>query len=75
MKLPSGRLGSWRPARARRIALATEAIASSLADDPAVEPLLHLDQLLDLAFDQTADRHVGPRADDLGDVFFVDLFT
>ena len=39
-----------------------------------MQPILHPDELLDFAFHQPADRHAGPRADDLGDVFLVDLF-
>ena len=39
-----------------------------LADDAVVEALLHVDQLLDLALHQPADRDPGPLADDLGDV-------
>ena len=45
-----------------------------LTDDTLVEALLHVNQLLDFAFQQFADRNVRPLADDLGDVFFVDLF-
>ena len=45
-----------------------------LADDALVQPLLHVQQLLDLAFEQSADRNAGPAADDLGDVLGVDLF-
>ena len=45
-----------------------------LPDDPQVQPLLHLEQLLDLALHQPADRDAGPAADDLGDVLGVDLF-
>ena len=45
-----------------------------LADHALVEPLLHVNQLLDLALHQTADRNVRPLADDLGDVLLVDLF-
>ena len=74
MKLPSGRFGSCSPARARRIALATAAIASSWPTTRGVQPLLHLEELLDLAFHQPADRDVRPAADDLGDVLLVDLF-
>src|SRR4029078_10425958 len=88
MKLPSGRFGSWRPARARRMALATGGIACScpttrwvtrldhllLPDAALVEPLFHLDQLLDLPLHQTAHWNAGPAADDFGDVLLVDLF-
>src|SRR6476659_5536740 len=44
-----------------------------LADDTLVQALFHLDQLLDLAFEQLADRHAGPARDDLGDVVLVHL--
>jgi hypothetical protein len=44
-----------------------------LADDAPVQPLLHLEQLLDLALDEPADRDAGPPADDVGDVVGVDL--
>ena len=39
-----------------------------LTDDPVVEPLFHLDQLLDLSLHQLRDRDAGPLADHLGDV-------
>ena len=45
-----------------------------LADDALVEALLHVNQLLDFAFHQPADRDVGPLGDDLGDVLLVDFF-
>ena len=44
-----------------------------LADDALVQPLFHVNQLLDLALHQPADRDVRPLADDLGDVFLVDF--
>ena len=44
-----------------------------LADDALVQPLLHVNELLDLALHQPADRDVRPLADDLGDVLLVDL--
>ena len=44
-----------------------------LADDALVQPLFHVNQLLDFAFHQPADRDVRPLADDLGDVFLVDF--
>ena len=45
-----------------------------LADDALVQPLLHVDELLDLAFHQPADTGMCvQRDDDLGDVFLVDL--
>ncbi len=72
-KLPSGRFGSCSPARARRIAFDDRGDRLVLADDALVQPLLHLNQLLDFAFHQPADRDVRPLADDLGDVFLVDF--
>ena len=44
-----------------------------LTDDALVQPLFHLEQLLDLALHQLADRNAGPAADDRGDVFLVDF--
>ncbi len=44
-----------------------------LADDALVQALLHVDELLDLALEQAADRDAGPAGDDLGDVVGVDL--
>ncbi len=44
-----------------------------LANHALVQALLHLDQLLDLAFEQLRDRHAGPLRDNLGDVLLVDL--
>ena len=44
-----------------------------LADDALVQPRLHLQQLLDLALHQLADRDVRPLGDDLGDVLLVDF--
>ena len=45
-----------------------------LADDPLVQPVLHLDQLGRLALHQAVDRDAGPGRDDLGDVVGRDLF-
>jgi hypothetical protein len=39
-----------------------------------VQPSFHLQQFLDLTLNQPADRNMRPLADDVGDVFFVDLF-
>ena len=44
-----------------------------LADDAIVEPLLHVDELLELALHQAGDRDAGPGRDDLGDVVGRDL--
>ena len=43
-----------------------------LADHPLVQPLLHVDELLDLALHQAGDRDAGPLGDDLGHVLGVD---
>ena len=39
-----------------------------------MQSLLHVDQLLRLALEQTVDRDSGPARDDRGDVVLVDLF-
>ena len=44
-----------------------------LADDALVQPLLHVDELLDLALEQPRDGNARPRRDDGGDVVLVDL--
>ena len=44
-----------------------------LADDPLVQPLLHVDELLDLALEEPRDRNPRPRGDDGRDVVLVDL--
>ena len=48
-------------------------MASSWPIDALVQPLLHVNQLLDLALHQPADGNVRPLADDLGDVLLVDF--
>ena len=48
MNEPIGRLGSLRPARARRTASATASTARSWPIDPAVQVLLHAEQLVGL---------------------------
>src|ERR1700704_2618014 len=70
---PSGRFGACMPARARRAAVRTAVAARVcdgrdallLPDDPLVEPLLHLEELPDLALQELRDRDAGPLADDL----------
>ena len=44
-----------------------------LADDALAQPILHLQQLFDLALEHLADRHAGPLADDFGDVLLGDF--
>ena len=60
------------PAAAHRVRYHRDGLI--LAHHAQVQPVLHLDQLLDLAFQQLADRNPGPGRDDLGDIFAVDLF-
>ena len=57
---------------------ATDGIADGfdrliLADHTLVQPLLHVDELLDLAFHQPPDRDARPFADDFSDVVGVNL--
>ena len=73
MNEPIGRLGSFRPARARRTALETIPIASSWPMTRLVERLLHLEQALGLLLRDAGDRDAGPHRDDLGDLLLVDL--
>ena len=43
-----------------------------LADDPAVEGVLHVEQPLRLLGGDAGDRDAGPHRDDLGDLLLVD---
>ncbi len=45
-----------------------------LPDHALVQPRFHVDELLHFAFEHARNRDAGPLGDDLGDVFFVDLF-
>ena len=71
--VPIGRSGSLSPARERRSALDDGLDRLVLADDALVQALLHVDELLDLALHEPADRDAGPLGDDLGDVLGGDL--
>ena len=73
MKLPDGRFGSDSPARARRMAFATALDRFVLTDDTLVQSFFQLQQFFDLAFHQASDRNTCPPADDLRNVFGVDL--
>ncbi len=44
-----------------------------LADHALPQAVLHVDQLLDLAFQHLRHGNAGPLRDDAGDVFFVDF--
>ncbi len=74
MNEPMGRLGSLSPARERRMAFATTVKRGILADNALAQAVFHLDELLDLALQHARDGNARPLADDLGDVFLVDLF-
>ena len=67
-KEPIGRLrvGEPGPRAPQRVGDRLDRLV--LADHPVVQALLHVDQLLDLALHQAADRDPGPFGDDLGDV-------
>ena len=68
-----GRLGSCKPARARRTALADHLDRLILADNPLVESFFHVHQFLHLAFQETGDGDAGPVTDHFGDLFGVDF--
>ena len=72
-KVPIGRSGSCRPARERRSARRDGLHRLVLADDPFVQAVLHVDQLLGLALQQPADGDARPARDHLADVVGVDL--
>jgi len=55
MKLPMGRLGSLRPARLRRMALATTGERGVLTMTRSAQAVLHGDELLHLAFEHLGD--------------------
>ena len=74
MNEPIGRRGSLRPARERRMAVGDARQRFVLADDALPQTLFHRDQLLHFAFQHLRNRNAGPLADDLGDVFLVNLF-
>ncbi len=72
-KEPMGRLGSLRPARARRTAAATARDGVVLADHPFGDSLLHLEELLLLALEQPRHRDPGPLRHRSCDVLLADL--
>ncbi len=61
-KLPIGRLGSCKPARARRTAFATAFKASSWANHPLTQLIFHAQQLAALTFQHFFHRHAGSSA-------------
>jgi hypothetical protein len=74
MKLPSGRFGVLQSGARAADRIRDRANRLLLADDALMQALFHLEELLDFAFHQPADRNAGPLADDFGDVLLVDLF-
>ena len=68
MNEPIGRRGSLQAGAGAADGVGHGLDRLVLADDPLVEPLLHLDELLELALQQPRDRDAGPGRDDLGDV-------
>jgi len=66
-------LGSCRPARERPQRVGHGLDGLVLADHALVQPLLEVDELLDLALHQARDGNARPLGDDLGDVLGVDL--
>ncbi len=67
-KLPIGRFGSCKPARARRTALATALQRLLLADHALAQLVLHAQQLVALALQHLVHRHAGPARDHRGDL-------
>src|SRR5208282_2456823 len=45
-----------------------------LPDDALPQTVLHVDQLLDFAFEHLRNRNASPLGDDAGNVFFIDFF-
>ena len=73
MNEPIGRFGILEPGARAPQRVRDRRNGLVLADDPLVEPLLHVDQLLGLALEQPLDRDPGPAGDHGGDVVLVDL--
>ena len=72
MNEPIGRFGILEAGTGAADGLRDDADRLFLADDPAVEGLLHLEQALRLFLGDAGDRDAGPHRDDLGDLFLVD---
>ena len=65
MKVPMGRLGSFKPDARAHHRFGHGVHGFVLADDALVQLLFEVQQLLHLAFEQLRDRNAGPAADDL----------
>ena len=70
---PIGRFGSLEPGAGAADGVGDGVDRLVLADDALVQPLLHVDELLELALHELGHRDAGPRRDDLGDVVGRDL--
>ena len=68
-----GRLGSFSPLRGANDGLGDGSDGLVLADHPAMQLLLQVQQLLYLALQQLAHGNVRPPADDGGDVLLGDF--
>ena len=73
MNEPPGRLGSFRPARVRRMARRERLDGLLLADDALVQLVLHLEQPGGLLLGELHDRDAGRDGEHLGDQLLVDL--
>ena len=66
------RIAQARAAAANRVRYSLE--RRLLADDTLAQPLFHVNELFDFAFEQPADGNASPLADDFGDLFLADFF-
>ena len=71
---PIGRLGSFRPGARAPDSLGDRDDRLLLADHAVVQELLHLEQSRRLVALEPLDRHAGPHADHLGDIFLGDIW-
>ncbi len=71
--MPIGRSGIGEPGARAPQRVGDRGDRLGLADDPPVQPLLHVHELLRLALEQPADGDPRPAPDDLGDVLRADL--
>ena len=69
-----GPVGIAQPGAVAADGVGNQRYSFVLPDDALVQPRFHVDELLHFAFEHARDRDAGPLGDDLGDVFFVDLF-
>ena len=72
MNEPIGRFGILETGAGAADGLRDDPDRLFLADDPAVEGLLHVEQALGLLLGDAGDRDAGPHRDDLGDLLLVD---